>query len=186
MSPRPPVRERIVQAALELAQTVGMQGMSQARVATSAGVRQSHLTYYFPTRADLIKATVQAIRDQMLDLTRTTVGADLAHPVEALRHFCVQEVQDPVKARLILSLMLVAEEEPSLHTWIDAFDQEMKQQWLEIYRAVGIAADASDIDLFHATFVGAALLAAQTGSDTARQQAIRVINTAFDRLLERR
>lgn len=179
------VRQRIVDAALELAQTVGVQGMSQARVATAAGVRQSHLTYYFPTRADLIKATVHAIRDQMLEATQAVLQiTDItSDPLEAFREFCMREVCDLPKARMLLSIMVIAEQESSLHPWIDEFHKESLAQWQTMYHALGIDAPEDEVELFHATFVGATLLSAQTGSEEARQRAVRVTQLAFDRLL---
>lgn len=180
------VRQRIVDAALELAQTVGVQGMSQARVAAAAGVRQSHLTYYFPTRADLIKATVHAIRDQMLEEMQTALSLTTPHsdPLQAFRNFCLQEVCNLPKARLLLAIMVVAEEESSLHPWIDAFHQESLAQWQGIYQALGIDASEEDVELFHSTFVGTTLLAAQTGSEAAMRRAVRVAEMALDRLLQ--
>src|SRR5919201_1598046 len=50
------VPERILQAALALLAQSGAHELTQPRVARAAGVRQSHLTYYFPTRADLLQA----------------------------------------------------------------------------------------------------------------------------------
>src|ERR1051325_11984690 len=49
------VRERILQAALALLAESGAHELTQPRVAKAAGVLQSHLTYYFPTRADLLQ-----------------------------------------------------------------------------------------------------------------------------------
>lgn len=180
------VRQRIVDAALELAQTVGVQGMSQARVAAAAGVRQSHLTYYFPTRAALIQATVHAIRDQMLEEMQAALCLTTPHsdPLQAFRHFCLQEVCNLPKARLLLAIMVVAEQEASLHPWIDAFHLESIAQWQGMYRALGIDARDEDVELFHSTFVGATLLAAQTGSEAALRRAVRVAEMALDRLLQ--
>ena|SRR3990167_159760 len=182
------VRQRIVEAALNLAQTIGVQGMSQARVAAAAGVRQSHLTYYFPTRADLIKATVYAISDQMLDITKAAANATSQDidPVQEFRNFCLQQVCDQGQARLLLSLMVVTEEEPSLHAWNDEFHRETVVQWQAVYRALGIDATEVDIEVFHATYVGAALLCMQSGSEAALQRATRVVGQAFDRLLQGR
>ncbi|CBL44883.1 Hypothetical protein HDN1F_13000 [gamma proteobacterium HdN1] len=176
--------------------------MSQARVAAAAGVRQSHLTYYYPSRADLIKATVYAIRTQMLSAIQTALHvSDVENPSnesppsnrsipaqnfqERLRSFCLQEVCDLPKARMLLSIMVVAEEEKSLHPWIDEFHAESISQWQAIYRALGIHATDDDVMLFHSTFVGAALLGAQTGSTAALQRARRVTELALDRLLNR-
>jgi hypothetical protein len=41
-----------LQAAVELIKTQGFSALTQSGVAKLAGVRQSHLTYYFPTRSD--------------------------------------------------------------------------------------------------------------------------------------
>src|SRR4051812_50116493 len=49
------VRERILEAALKLLAESGAHELTQPRVARAAGVRQSHLTYYFRTRADLLQ-----------------------------------------------------------------------------------------------------------------------------------
>ncbi len=180
------VRQRIIDAALELTQTVGVQGMSQARVAASAGVRQSHVTYYFPSRADLTKALAYAIRDQVLEETQTALQTSDSNndPIQVLRHFCLKEVSNLPKAKLLLALMFVAEQESSLHPWIDDFHLESLAQWQTIYRALGIQASEEEIELFHATFVGATLLGAQTGSEAALRRAVRVTEMALDRLLQ--
>src|SRR2546425_10303971 len=49
------VRDRILEAALGLLAESGAHELTQPRVSKAAGVRQSHLTYYFPTRADLLQ-----------------------------------------------------------------------------------------------------------------------------------
>jgi AcrR family transcriptional regulator len=59
----PDVRDRILSAALQVLRTEGVRKFSQPRVAEEAKVRQSHLTYYFPARADLLKATCDLILD---------------------------------------------------------------------------------------------------------------------------
>jgi len=53
-------RERILDQALKIAKEQGIEALTQPRVATAAGVRQSHLTYYFPRKADLLAAVLQA------------------------------------------------------------------------------------------------------------------------------
>jgi AcrR family transcriptional regulator len=46
------VRTRILEAALGLLAEHGVTELTQPKIAAAAGVRQSHLTYYFPTRMD--------------------------------------------------------------------------------------------------------------------------------------
>jgi AcrR family transcriptional regulator len=56
MQTEPNIRERILQAALGIIRTQGVKALTQPRIAKLAGVRQSHLTYYFPRKADLFLA----------------------------------------------------------------------------------------------------------------------------------
>lgn len=48
-------RDRILEAALGLLAESGAHELTRPKISKVAGVRQSHLTYYFPTRADLLQ-----------------------------------------------------------------------------------------------------------------------------------
>lgn len=54
------VRAKILAAAQHLIAERGFAALTQTRMARAAGVRQSHLTYYFPRRADLLVALLTA------------------------------------------------------------------------------------------------------------------------------
>ena len=66
------VRTRILEAALRLLGEGGQQ-ITQPRVSKEAGVRQSHLTYYFPTITDLLQAVA---RHSFQSLAKELAGAD--------------------------------------------------------------------------------------------------------------
>lgn len=53
------VRTRILDAAQAIIDTDGLSRLTQPKVAAAAGVRQSHLTYYFPRRTDLLSALLE-------------------------------------------------------------------------------------------------------------------------------
>lgn len=53
-------RERILQAALAQYAELGIRGLTQPKVAKRAGVRGSHITYFFPKKADLLAAVLEA------------------------------------------------------------------------------------------------------------------------------
>jgi len=53
-------RERILTAAIQIATKNGIKALTQPKVAKQAGVTQSHLTYYFPRKADLLTAVLAA------------------------------------------------------------------------------------------------------------------------------
>ena len=46
----------ILEAGLAILREQGLAGLTQPRLAAKTGLRQSHLTYYYPTRADLVAA----------------------------------------------------------------------------------------------------------------------------------
>lgn len=53
-------RHQLLEVALQIAEGQGVKGLTQTNVAAAAGVRQSHLTYYFPRKADLLAAVLDA------------------------------------------------------------------------------------------------------------------------------
>ena len=59
------VRGRILEAALGLLAESGAHELTQPKVARAAGVRQSHLTYYFPTRGELLQEVARHSIDKL-------------------------------------------------------------------------------------------------------------------------
>lgn len=179
------VRERLLAAALEQVQQHGMAGLRQERVAAAASLRQSHLTYYFPTRKDLIKAIVQEIRDGVI--------ADMhaAVPIEGggrdslaqVREFFAQRASRPLMARLILALMNAVDEDPSLRAWLNAFDTDMLAQTQAIFTRLGLRPSEDEAALFFSTMVGLSTKSAQFGSDEAYARAAHLARCAVDRLV---
>ena len=53
-------REEILEVALEIVQKQGLKALTQTQVAATAGLRQSHVTYYFPKKTDLLLAVLDA------------------------------------------------------------------------------------------------------------------------------
>src|SRR5258708_6895284 len=104
-------REAITTAALEVLREHGYSGLTQPRVAARAGLRQSNLTYYFPTRLDLLVA-----------LARTTIDGQLA-AVDAMLDGSSPEVAAATIAaisvrhentRVLMGLVQAADQEPAV------------------------------------------------------------------------
>jgi AcrR family transcriptional regulator len=111
------VKARILDAALEIVEELGIEALSQPRVAKAAGVRQSHLTYYFPRKADLFVALLQAAherkpRDEGSESDRETLD-ELFIALEALMF-------DRRRMRFFLGIVLEASEEPELRPLLAA------------------------------------------------------------------
>ena len=87
------VREKIVTAANEIVLTVGFSALTQQAVAVRAEVRQSHLTYYFPTRRDLPRGTAQfGVEAMFLPIAETAAPGEIS--VEDLRQLLMPEKND--------------------------------------------------------------------------------------------
>lgn len=102
------VREQILDAAVRVLREDGVRQFTQTRVAERAGVRQSHLTYYFATRDALLGETATRIVEMMahhaghaptLDsLSRSIVDADHMRMFVGL---CVEADRDPAVRDLV-------------------------------------------------------------------------------------
>lgn len=177
------VRDKLLQAAVELVQSQGLQAVTQARVAASAGMRQSHLTYYFPTRLDLIKAIISALKDLNFQAKVQSLqsGPGKANPLAVLRQFFIDDVQNRKRARVMGALMDVVVEYPSFRDWLQDFDNEVIAHTLHVFAEAGVPLSRSEAALFNACFVGAAVISSHIGSEAALQQAADLVGTAFDR-----
>ncbi len=58
------VRRRILDSALDIVEAQGIKALTQPKIAKATGLRQSHLTYYFPRKADLLAALLDASHDR--------------------------------------------------------------------------------------------------------------------------
>lgn len=180
-----PVPERILASALQLVQSQGIAALSQARVAAAAGLRQSHLTYYFPTRKDLLLAIVQAIHGEMRQgLGLSGGGAGTAPKTLAqLRAFLVSRVREPLMGRLLLSLMAAADEDPSLRQWLLDFDAEVRGLMRADFLRLGLPPSDAEVAIFSACLLGAGLMGAQADGKAAVAHFENVVGLAFDRLV---
>lgn len=105
------VRQRILDAALDLIDEQGIKALTQPRVAKAAGLRQSHLTYYFPRKADLLVAILQASHERG-SKKRKAKGApeDFDKAMKSLADIMC----DSDRMRFFLGIVLEASEDPKL------------------------------------------------------------------------
>src|SRR6266511_3391280 len=81
------IRERLLNAAVAILREGGIQGLSQIQVARRARVRQSHLTYYFPRRHDLVEAVAVRFIDGIVGgLQEAAAGCVSGSPGAMLQH----------------------------------------------------------------------------------------------------
>src|ERR1700722_14401670 len=106
-------REVILKAAIATLREYGFSGFTQARVAKRADVRQSHLTYYFPTRLALLEGVARLAVDGQLAALQSIV--DLPSVPAAFKNITAMIGIDET-ARVLMALAQAADEEPSLQS----------------------------------------------------------------------
>jgi AcrR family transcriptional regulator len=177
---RPAVRARVLQAALQLVHERGLQGVTQARVAQVAGVRQSHLTYYFPTRTDLIKA----IAHEHASLLSEILGGESALPMslQEFRKGVIERVRSKGMSRMMLTLVVGADEDPSLKEWLRKLDADIRRHFVRAFERCGLRPTQDQLHDFHCTIVGAAMLSIHDDTAAGSRLAARAIRRAFERI----
>lgn len=109
------VREKVLEAAVELLAEHGLRRLTQPQVAEQAGVRQSHVTYYFPRRSDLINAVarryVESAGLEMMQLFQEAESEDLE---ALLTTFAQKQVTNRRRVRTMVGLLVASEEDPAL------------------------------------------------------------------------
>lgn len=178
MTARPDRRRALVDAALEVIGEAGPGGFTQPRVAARAGMRQSHLTYYFPTRDDLLVAVAEeAVRRRVALLTETLAGAEgRAEQITAL----ARVFSSPEQTRVLLALTQAADRNEAVRAAFGVLAAGVAPLSADVLATAGRAADPASLALLQATSTGIAVLSLARGQDVAFAE--QLFTTFFDRL----
>ena len=182
LAPDASAREKILTAASELLLNDGFSTLTQQAVAARAGVRQSHVTYYFPTRNDLLRATAQYGVEALLDPI-ASIGVAGAPSLEAFRQLLMPDKSDRQWFRLMTGLLIASDEDESIRPWLREFDERIVEKLAAGFAAVGIAVTVNQLHFLHATFIGALHLDMQEQSDESFARVERIVAMALDLVL---
>jgi len=153
-------RSDIAEAALALVQEDGLAGMTQPRVAKRLGLRQSHVTYYFPTRRELLAAVTElAVQRRIAALDAMRRARTLQQKVRALADVLV----DPEQTRVLLALAQIADSESALRPQFRALAEGIAPAATSVLQAAGAEASPDAIALLQTTSTGLAVVALATG-----------------------
>lgn len=109
------IRERILAAAVAALQEDGIRGLSQVQVARRAKVRQSHLTYYFARRHDLIEAVATRFLDGIADALSEAGSASAATgDVAPLLERLASVIVDQRHMRMFTAIIVEADDDPEV------------------------------------------------------------------------
>lgn len=180
-----PVRERLLAAAMDLVRSKGLQGFSQARVAAAAGLRQSHLTYYYPSRKDLLKALVETIRTELKEEIGELLSGGRSSPtsVREICAFFAPRLGNPLLARLVVALTNAANEDPSLRRWMVELDDDLIGQLGEIFARAGLQPSIEALTLLHTNFIGISLMAEHDDRGDGAERAAHLTRLAIEQLV---
>ena len=113
--PEASLKEKIVATAAEILIQDGVKKLTQPEVARRAGLRQSHLTYYFPRKLDLVTALFDHFLAHAAERLGTAEdGRDRAATILGLHSL----VTDPARMRVFVGLLIEAEDYPELQAML--------------------------------------------------------------------
>ncbi|KSV83413.1 TetR/AcrR family transcriptional regulator [Sinorhizobium sp. Sb3] len=101
-------RQLILDTALDIIEAEGIRALTQPKIAKISGLRQSHLTYYFPRKADLYIALLDASHERA---ERKGSGRNV--PLEEMLAALFFEQE---RMRFFLSILLELGDDPELRS----------------------------------------------------------------------
>jgi len=162
-----PVAQRLLSAALTVLAEEGFAALTQDRVARVARVRQSHLTYYFPKRSALLQAVAEHLAT---GAAAVSVGRPAS--LSRLRDQILGTAVDRNLARLMVSLLAAADEEPPIREWLCRRESVGREQLMAALHAAGYPVEPEAIARFEIILRGIAvsLLFMKEGDPSAALQ----------------
>jgi AcrR family transcriptional regulator len=172
-------RTRILDAALGLLAKGGAQELTQPRICRAAGVRQSHLTYYFPTIHDLLQGVAKHTLDAM---TAELAKRDDTHRPASFLDAIVATAADRRRMRMVLGLVTTADREPKLKPRMRGFLDEIREGIARMLQAGGLAGTPDQVAFIHSVVVGQGILQLARDNPRARDEARRILAMAVELL----
>lgn len=171
-------RQQIIEAGLATLREHGYAGFTQPRVAARAGLRQSHLTYYHPTRLDLLAAVARAAVDRQLVAVDATLGG--CPSPEAAAGAIAELISRHGNTRVLMALAQAADEEPQLRELFrELADGIVARMTRSLLGHHDPAAAEGSARLVHALAVGLAVLHLATGRPDGTQRAAAILEAAL-------
>jgi AcrR family transcriptional regulator len=169
-------RQTIIQAGITVLREHGFAAFTQPRVAREAGVRQGHLTYYYPTRVDLLKAVARAAIDRQLSASNSVV--ETTSPKTAAAELANVIVRQG-NTRVLMALAQASDQEPALRELFVELADGIIQQVGKLLERLDVKASDEHCFLVHAVSVGMAVIALATGRDDSERRSARALERIF-------
>ena len=153
-------RQDILKAAIGILREEGYSGLTQPRVAKLADVRQSHLTYYFPTRLALLEGVARVAVDGQLAALDSLLDKS---SIEALTATIARLVVNHESTRVLMALAHAADQEPTVRALFRELAEGVVARAGTALRTIDPDIKGEHIQLLHALSIGVAVLDLATG-----------------------
>jgi AcrR family transcriptional regulator len=170
-------RTKILEAALGLLAKGGAQELTQPRIAKAAGVRQSHLTYYFPTIHVLLEEVAKYTLDSMT--AQIAKHAPAEKPLSLL-DAAIATSADKRRMRMVLGLVTTVDRAPRMKPRMREFLKEIRQGLTQMAKAGGLEGAPDQVAFLHAVVVGQGILQLARDNEDAREEARRILRMAVE------
>lgn len=150
------VKQRLLDAGVHLLNERGVGALTQPKVAAQAGVKQSHLTYYFPTRNQLLLGIAEHAISTMLAQMQARMQA--LPKDSTLTDQVKQVVLHGLPPKVIIGLIAATEEDPDIRLALDRLVLHIRQVIPRLLAMAGLPSDPATALLFHAAIVGLAVM----------------------------
>ena len=168
------IRETLIEAALKLLREQGFAALSQPRIAAEAGVRQSHLTYYFPARADLLLAVADRSCELLLAPLHERARRGELTPDDIADRLATA-VSDRGLARIFHTLVSVSEEDVSLKRQMRRLQDDSVRDLQDLFGGAGLKLAAQEALILHAVICGTSTMNLSVGTPAVRREARGVL-----------
>lgn len=178
------VRERLLLAAVALIREHGLAGLTQPRVAKAAGVSQSHLTYYFPTRDALLTAVLTRTADDQLAGVEQALATGAADAKQLSRTMGAA-FEKAENSRVLISFALAASENRDARETFEQLTRGIRGGIAGVSERIGIPDDPRTMALVHSLAVGLSVLNLALGGSPLRPPPAECMAMLFN-LLEKK
>ena len=144
------------------------------------GLRQSHLTYYYPTRADLLTAVARVAVDIQLDGVRSLIKG-ISSPGQAATKMAAVAARHE-NTRVLMALNQAADQEPAVQALFNELLDGFVAELTTLFEKLHLSHASARIDLLHALLVGLSVIDLATGRKDYRARTKAALSLAFELL----
>ncbi|GAU86192.1 TetR/AcrR family transcriptional regulator [Bosea sp. BIWAKO-01] len=172
-------RNQIVEAGLALLAEEGLPGLTQPKIAARTGLRQSHLTYYYPTRTSLVTTVARAAFDAQAEAARAVI-ARISSVGEAAAAIAAVTGRHE-RTRVLVALNQASEREPEVRQLFNDLTKILHSEFAGLLMKLGLPATDTDVEMLHALFIGLSVFDLATCRPGQQERSRAILDLLFSR-----